>query len=1202
MSAILSSQSSGEEKYGARYKCHCCTDNVYFHTLQNLSDHITDSHGSRFEEATGDLLPLSQRTSFYCDKCRKIPSVKHRHNQFLPFSHEGVADEQIDQNLAMIGSGLGATTVANTNETQFSMESANLFEEEFGNISKEACADLIASFQFKAQFHYYCDQLVNELCFVLLKIVNKENEQISNRIAAYTAFSILPGLVHMLQKQCNNPKTFLSSIVHIRNPMDMVRKILNTASARKFQVVNVDTEYVFQSDSKIIRLVENCCKDGHLSKAYALMKSLKEQHPLPPLSRQKEIMKALNPEGDDFAPLPIDENNKFILFGDIALSDRIKPLEKIISGLRNNSSHGSSGWNNALIKRICSKGKGNLTRQILLFFDSFCNGTVPFELAYLFTMARGVIIPKSNGKFRPIAISDAWYRLLGKVAVVHFSCLLAPLQLGIRVRGGVEIAARLGSLAYEHDNFAISTFDLENAFNCMPREVVARAISKHSPSFLALFNSLYAHRTEIRHSNGSLMCFNSIGVRQGDPLSSYFFCVGLQDTLATIQATCRLQHTNAFTFAIIDDITIAAPTECIHSLTEEVIDILVRDGFKVNRAKCNILGKNIDNGLSGVNLLGIPVGTVEYMKQSLIDKFEMMLDPVYNLLRLNPQSALKLLKFCVNSQPNYISRTVEWPFVEKFLKDFDVVVTKVLLELFQIKIDDFEIVARLRGLNDMLGGVMLPRHGTVSAQKGQFQARQRTKDFIMEHSDLFFLEPTRATYWSNLYFDEHMEDYLGDKEKNNRYNGPVMNVPLARKKSRFNIRPSDEQVVFDVLQQKYWAVLFGQLPNSHGRALLRSFSYQHSAKWMYSWDAMRMTDEDYKRLVRWRLLTNPFTRAEDICCTHPSCSKTNLVEFPSHSFTCKRNQISVNNKHNRICGILAEAIKANVADAEVQREVPFYNARGNEVRADLVINLRGTKTLLDVTIINSASKSRVNLASEHNGVSARWAEHNKIKKYNSIPQVLNKEFNFVPFAVEIGGFIGVAANKYLASLDPGGNRKIIGLLKDRIRSSLAFHQALQLRNTQLVIDSPHLHSIRQGANDVFEECALDQVEIDAEVSSFPILVHNATSSPAVVCNELSTPPSDPISIDLPPDESDVAVVIPDTHMIREEPWTTICRVRRKPTTSDSDSDVELFNSSVASSRRGPSSVSNASSAWRGHQSRAPTMSGSSRPLNPVKKM
>ncbi len=149
---------------------------------------------------------------------------------------------------------------------------------------------------------------------------------------------------------------------------------------------------------------------------------------------------------------------------------------------------------------------------------------------------RAVLIHKPEvGKFRPIGIGEAWYRLLGRCILKEIGGevgeLLAPIQMmGCGVSGGSEIAARMSQVFLDaHSGHAL----IKNAFNLTPRRLMLEGLQAFCPRLIPWFRWAYGEPSPLVGSSQR-------GCRQGDPLAALLFCVAIQGALKEVSDL--LQH------------------------------------------------------------------------------------------------------------------------------------------------------------------------------------------------------------------------------------------------------------------------------------------------------------------------------------------------------------------------------------------------------------------------------------------------------------------------------------------------------------------------------------------------------------------------------------------------------------------------------------------------------------------------------------
>ena len=120
----------------------------------------------------------------------------------------------------------------------------------------------------------------------------------------------------------------------------------------------------------------------------------------------------------------------------------------------------------------------------------------------------------------------------------------------------------------------------------------------------------------------------------------------------------------------------------------------------------------------------------------------------------------------------------------------------------------------------------------------------------------------------------------------------------------------------------------------------------------------------------------------------------------------------VDRRHAAVGRCLADVIQSHSgAKVFIEQEVPaltrVVNGQTEHARMDLVLNLNGSVTYLDVSIVApfSCSPSLVSAASTKPGLMAKRAEKNEFDRYPHI--------NLVPFILETTGRPGPHARKFI---------------------------------------------------------------------------------------------------------------------------------------------------------------------------------------------
>src|SRR5690606_30837640 len=160
------------------------------------------------------------------------------------------------------------------------------------------------------------------------------------------------------------------------------------------------------------------------------------------------------------------------------------------------SAAGVSGWTFDLIRALLDGADDDLTTAVVDLLNELLKGRARHADVWL--RSRLIPLRKPDGGVRPIAIGEAWPRLLGRLLASRYAPnlaqTLAPIQVGVGVRGGVEAAAHMvqvGSMAIhqlemprellpdnDDDDFVVQSIDFSNAFNSIDRVSIYRSVEE----------------------------------------------------------------------------------------------------------------------------------------------------------------------------------------------------------------------------------------------------------------------------------------------------------------------------------------------------------------------------------------------------------------------------------------------------------------------------------------------------------------------------------------------------------------------------------------------------------------------------------------------------------------------------------------------------------------------------------------------------
>ena len=290
-------------------------------------------------------------------------------------------------------------------------------------------------------------------------------------------------------------------------------------------------------------------------------------------------------------------------------------------------------------------------------------------------------LSKTDGSHgvRPIAIGEAWYRLVGTCvleAVQGVGQSLAPLQLGVGVSGGVEAAGIAVRAALAQDDQAMALkLDIANCFNSLKRSAVFRAVQRHVPDLLPFVQWAYGGTTNL-HIVGAptdtAPVASAAGVKQGDPLG--MLLAGL--TLHSVQERVHRATNGAVQVAVADDITLVgrAPRlrqawACLNG--DQGLSSV---GAALQPRKSALTGGSADTAASlaremgvvyapeGIMVAGTPVGTPAFVAHHAHQVAEAVISDLERLERLplREQSSWLVLHGSLSKRMLHLQRVVPW--------------------------------------------------------------------------------------------------------------------------------------------------------------------------------------------------------------------------------------------------------------------------------------------------------------------------------------------------------------------------------------------------------------------------------------------------------------------------------------------------------------------------------------------------------------
>jgi hypothetical protein len=187
-----------------------------------------------------------------------------------------------------------------------------------------------------------------------------------------------------------------------------------------------------------------------------------------------------------------------------------------------------------ILRASSEQAKAALLSELTAFVNRSFHGHLSERLVPWFVGAPLTAFAKNGGGVRPLAVGEMLRRLTSKIGVSIVKDRAAmylgpqddpyvPVQLGVGVRGGAEIAVHLvRSVVEAHggdDSFALRTLCFNDAFNEVSRQKILDTVQEKYPALYPYVKMCYAKSSHLWWDGHRIM--SAWGVQQGDPLGSY---------------------------------------------------------------------------------------------------------------------------------------------------------------------------------------------------------------------------------------------------------------------------------------------------------------------------------------------------------------------------------------------------------------------------------------------------------------------------------------------------------------------------------------------------------------------------------------------------------------------------------------------------------------------------------------------------------
>jgi hypothetical protein len=779
-----------------------------------------------------------------------------------------------------------------------------------------------------------------------------------------------------------------------------------------------------QDDTFLVKSVKKLVNANRVSSATNRLESFVSKESIIPIASDEIInqLRVLHPEANEADDLPE-------LSAEYARNPYRPSRENVsaaVSSLPKESGAGMSPWSNELIQLFFKAGDAEADSVVDLV-QALASGTLRHSRVWL--SSRLIACRKSNGKIRPIAISDPWIRLCGRVlckeALNEANSKLGPHQLGIGKSGGAEILThsltlvRDAMFANPTSDLGIAALDCSNAFNSIRRSFIERAVRSACPRLLPFFYWSYQHPTPLMASYNHHIIDSSTGVRQGDPLGPMLFSLGVHYAVDTVRSDYPTQI-----LTYLDDIFLVGRAQDCTNAFLALSTSFAGMGLRFNAQKSSLFHRNPPPNSpfpvhrDGIEVLGLPIGTYHFVRSSLRDAGKKQTKVVDTFGKFDAPESFALLRFSINSRPIYNARGIRPADTEAYAAQFDRDILEGLRRIVRSNHPLSDDARDVKNLPSFLGGLgmrCLSRIRSLAYSSSWLTSLR----FIKEHFRAVYAYSTHAE------FDPAMLRSLPWKEKPPDP-GPDVNSFVDLVQPMIDVAsPPTQRALTATLDDPTFNNLLARLQQSNpsSAAWLRSSAHSGISSWLWSATCpiagLRLSPAHFLDALRHRLLLSCYEDFSPVRRRCRCCAKETIEDW--HGLSCKLPSEIRQNRHDRALDVLHSFIREVIGD-RAQMTFDKDVLRGRTVpgrhacEPDLTVHLGAFTYYVDMVITNPSMPTALTQGSAATAkTAAKMAEKKKRGKYKT-SHGSGISSCVVPFAVEATGLLGPAADAFLETI------------------------------------------------------------------------------------------------------------------------------------------------------------------------------------------
>ena len=404
-----------------------------------------------------------------------------------------------------------------------------------------------------------------------------------------------------------------------------------------------------------VKRAERLFKEGYMSKALKAVSST-----LKPVNITEEVeqkIRALHPSQDLFS----EEDDEY---DDTPILPDNEDIMKTVKKINIEASGGPSGWNPRHLK-VAMRSKA-FVDFMTRYAGMMATNTAPGRM--MMTMMTSIALKdEQTGKIRPIDMGEVIYKVCAITSMKknRQNGDLNFYQLGCGTPNGTEPLIYLEKQHFMGDEWEgeeLYSVDRPNAYNTKKLKDVRRGLKKRNPRNGPLFEWTYGRPTHIifRTANGEYKTAVTTCLRQGDPLSMYFFEAGDCDNIEALQEAVG---DNGMVWSYVDDIRIfkSKQDEDSSDGDEEptlmmVQRVLGQENINIQKSR-QVTKETFER--EGLETFGGFVGTQRQRSEFLRVQVDKVIESIDKIGDLRKQTQMVLMKQCIIPSINYCMRNVD---------------------------------------------------------------------------------------------------------------------------------------------------------------------------------------------------------------------------------------------------------------------------------------------------------------------------------------------------------------------------------------------------------------------------------------------------------------------------------------------------------------------------------------------------------------